>query len=154
MKRLILFLGLVFLAGSSFAQVTISGRVLSQFDKEPLPFSTITIVKSAGNEFVSGLLANEEGRFIIANLKQGEYDVQIDFLGFERVKKHVLAGTLNPSLDLGDIYLNPLSIEIAEVTVSGQKQTVSAALDKKTYSASDLAINAGGSVLDVMKSLP
>ena len=153
-SRLSLFFIFNLFAGSVFAQVTLSGRILSQTDKEPLPYSTITVFKPVGNELVSGVIANDEGRFTITNLVPGEYDVNFDFLGFVQVKKRVLAGTLNSSLDLGDIFLNPSSFEMEEVTISGQKQTISAALDKKTYSASDLSVNSGGSVLDVMKSLP
>ncbi|MDR0795114.1 MAG: TonB-dependent receptor, partial [Tannerella sp.] len=153
-KYLVLSFILLFLAGSSYAQVILSGRVLSQTDREPLPYSTVTVVKPAGNELVSGVITNDEGRFTFTNLAPGEYDVNIYYIGFEDVKRHIVAGTLNRSLDLGDIYLNPSALELGEVTVLGQRQTVSIALDRKTFSTAELAANAGGSVLDMMKSLP
>jgi len=154
MKRFSIFFSLLFLSGSAFAQVTLSGRVLSQTDKEPLPFSTITVVKPSGNELVSGVMANDEGRFAITNLVPGEYDVNFDFLGYERVTRRILAGTLNQSLNLGDIFLNQSSTEIGEVTISGQRQTVSAALDKKTFTTEDFVATSGGSTLDMLRTLP
>ena len=154
MKRFVGLLGFLFCVFGTFSQVTVSGRVFCQTDKEPLPFSTVTVVKASGSELVSGVITNDEGRFIITNLTPGEYDVQIVFIGYERFQKRIIAGTLNQSLNLGDIYLSQSIVQLEEVSVSGQRATVSAALDKKTYSAAELAVNAGGSVLDVMKSLP
>ena len=154
MKRFCFLTGFLFLCATSFAQVTLSGRVLSQADKEPLPYSTVTVVNPLDNKIVSGVITNDIGRFTINIMVSGEYEVHFDFLGFEKVKKHIVAGTLNQSLDLGDVYLNDSSIELEGVTVTAQRQTVSAALDKKTYAASDLVASSGGSVLDMMKSLP
>jgi len=154
MKQLGLFLSMFFLGASTFAQVTLSGRVMSQTDKEPLPYSTVTVVHPSDNKIISGVITNDDGRFVITIAESGEYDVHIDFLGFDKVKKSVLAGTLNPSLDLGDIFLTSSSTEIESVTITAQRQAVSAALDKKTYSASDFVATSGGSVLDMMKSLP
>ena len=154
MKQLGLIFSMILLGTTSFAQVTLSGRVLSLSDKEPLPYSTVTVFQSSDNQMVSGVITNEDGRFSISNLKSGEYVVQVNFLGFETFKKNILAGTLNQSLDLGDIFLNSSSFELEGVTVTAQRQTVSAALDKKTYSANDFVASSGGSVLDMMKSLP
>ena len=152
LKNLGLFIILLLFTGSAFAQITISGKVLSLEDKEPLPYATITVMK--GNEIVSGVITDAEGRFTVKILQPGEYDVNINYMGFDPVKKSILAGTLNNSLDLGTVYLNPSSLELDEVTVAANKQTVSAALDKKTFSASDYVATSGGSVLDMMKSLP
>ena len=154
MKQLGFFLSMILLCTASFAQVTLSGRILSQTDKEPLPYSTITVIQPSDNKIVSGVIANDNGRFSITNLKSGEYEVHVEFIGFDPVKKNILAGTLNQSLDLGDVFLNLSSVEIGNATVSAQRQTVSSALDKKTYSASDFVATSGGSVLDMMKSLP
>ena len=41
-----------------------------------------------------------------------------------------------------------------EVTVSGQKSIVDASLDKKTFSISDNIAQSGGTVMDVMKTMP
>ena len=154
MKRFGLFFTLIFFAGSASAQATLSGRVLSQTEKQPLPYSTISIAKHLENELVTGVIADEQGRFTITNLKPGEYDVNISYLGYDPMQRSILVGTLNPSLDLGNIFLNPSSLALESVTVSGRKSTVSAALDRKTFSASEFLAASGGSVLDMMKSLP
>ena len=106
-KYFVLFFGLFFFAENAIAQVTLSGRILSQSDKEPLPYSTVVIVIPSENRLVSGVVTNDEGRFTITGLEPGEYDVQVDFLGYEQVKKDILVGTLNQFLDLGTIFLTP-----------------------------------------------
>ena len=156
MKHFSIFFTVIFISCIASAQVTLSGRVISQTDKQALPYSTVSIVKHSENEIVAGVITNDQGRFTITNLKPGEYDVLISFIGFEPAKKNILVGTLNKTLDLGNIFLNELSFELEGVTITAQHQAqnVSVALDKKTFSASEFLANSGGSVLDMMKSLP
>jgi len=153
MKKILTFCLLIF-STAAFAQVTITGRVLSQDDKEPLPYSTVAITKSNSNALLSGTMTNEQGRFVLSGLSEGEYLVAVSFVGYNKWEKDITIGRLNDALDLGTISLIPSEFALGEVVVATQRQTVVSALDKKNYSTSDFAANAGGSVLDVMKSLP
>ena len=138
----------------AFSQTTVTGRVLSYDDKEPLPFTTVAIHKNNAETMVSGTVTNEQGRFVISGLTEGEYRVSVSFVGYNKWEKDITIGKLNDALDLGTITLTLTDLEIGEVVVAAQKQAVLSALDKKNYAVSDFAANASGSVLDLMKSLP
>ena len=154
MKYLIFPFLIFILSLSGFSQTTISGRVINEDDRQPLINSTIAVVKSGTNELVTGTVTNEQGRFVVPDLLPGEYDFVFSYIGFEPVKRHVIAGSLNKTLDLGTILLKPSQLELAEINVTGEKQKLSSALDRKSYSVEELISGSTGSVLDVVKLLP
>ncbi len=105
MKNLISLICLLSLSLASFPQTTVSGRILSQDDREPLISSTVSVLKAGTAELVTGTLTNEQGRFTVSNLPAGEYDFVFSNIGYESLRQRVLAGTLNKVLDLGNILL-------------------------------------------------
>lgn len=137
-----------------FSQTTISGRVLSKEDRQPLISTTISVFKAGSTELVTGTITNEQGRFSVTVMSSGEYDFVISNIGYEPIKQKVLAGTLNKVLDLGNFYMNPSSLELGEVKIVGQKQAVSSSLDRKVYSAENFISGSAGSALDIIKNLP
>lgn len=148
---LILFLALL---PAGFSQTTISGRVLSQNDKQPLIGATVSVLKAETRVLVTGAIANEHGRFTIAELPAGEYDFIFSYIGYEVAQRHVIAGTLNRTLDIGNVFMTQSELELAEVKIIGEKQTLSSALDKKNYSVENLISGSTGSAIDLIKSLP
>ena len=154
MKKHSLLLVLLFFTMTSHAQTTISGRVLSQEDRQPLISSTVSVLKADSPDLVTGTITNEQGRFSVSGLTPGEYDFLISNIGYVSIKQRVLAGTLNKVLDMGTFFLEPSSVELGEVSVMGQKQAVSSALDKKSYSAGSFITGSTGSALDIIKTLP
>ncbi len=136
------------------AQTSISGRVFSKEDRQPLISSTVSVVKAGSGELVTGTLTDEEGRFNVSSLATGEYEFIISFIGYKTEKRRVLSGSLNKYLDLGNIFLESSGFELSEVKVEGQKLTTSAALDMKSYAADNFVSGSTGSVLDILKTLP
>ncbi|MGL4805100.1 MAG: carboxypeptidase-like regulatory domain-containing protein, partial [Bacteroidales bacterium] len=151
MKKYLLYLLFISLGVNLFAQTVISGRILDE-RKQPLPFATVCVNKN--NQLVYGGTSDLDGRFEISNIAKGEYTVLFSNLGFESKEKHIVCGAINKMLDLGTIILNESAFSINEVHVTGQKRTVSSALDKKSFSTSELISNSNGSILEAIKQLP
>ena len=84
------------------AQTSISGRVFSKEDRQPLIGSTVSVVKAGSGELVTGTLTDEEGRFNVSSLASGEYEFIISYVGYKTEKRKVLSGSLNKFLDLGN----------------------------------------------------
>lgn len=139
---------------TTYAQTTVSGRVFSQEDRQPLMSSTVSVFRADLPDLVTGTLTNEQGRFSVYGLLSGEYDFVITNIGYASVKRRVLVGTLNKVLDIGNIFMEASTAPLGEVSVTGQKQAVSSALDKKSYSAESFIAGSAGSSLDIIKSLP
>ncbi|MCJ7714975.1 MAG: TonB-dependent receptor, partial [Anaerolineales bacterium] len=134
--------------------ITISGRVMEGDTEVPLGFATATINETTSGTLVSGAVCDEEGRFELIGLFLGEYTISVSFVGYEEHTQALLVGELNENFDLGNIRLYPLAESLDEVSISAQKSAISSEMDKKTYSADDMLAQAGGSVLDAMKTMP
>ncbi len=149
-RILLLVIGLGFVM-NGFGQGIISGRIEDP-NKQPVPFATVKVYQK--DSLVTGTVSNEQGRFEVTNLKNGDYQLGVTFVGMKSVDKRFVVGNLNKTLDFGNIILLPTSKEINEVVVSANREALSAELDKKSYTASELLTQANGSVLDAMKQLP
>lgn len=134
--------------------VTISGQIKEQKSHSTISYSNVILKTINDSVFVAGALTDEKGRFLLNNIKSGEYYVEINFLGFLPKKIPVLVGRLNKFLDLGIIYLEEDQQALDEVIVSAKRDAVSGKMDKKTFSITDNLTQTGGSVLDAMKNLP
>lgn len=135
-------------------EISVSGRVTEAGTELPLAFATATLYKSLSDTLVSGAVCNEEGRFALIGMFQGEYTVSISYVGFEEHRQNLLVGELNENFDLGNIRLQPSSESLEEVSVSAQKSLVSSEMDRFTFDAEDMIAQSGGSVLDAMKTMP
>lgn len=154
MKKILISFICALLCVQAHSQATVSGRIVELPDKSPLAYASVSFTTKQGANLASGAISNEKGRFEITGLKSGEYMVSCSFLGYTTRSVHLLVGQLNKVLDLGDIGLEPTSMTLEEVDVTAKRAQVVATLDKKSYSMSDNLAQAGGSVLDAMKSMP
>jgi len=148
---------LPFLATVSHAQslgVTMSGLIMSKADKVALPFVNIVLKTEKDSAFVTGTVSNEEGRFIVGNIKPGNYILKFSYTGFVLKSQPVLVGSLSTFLDIGTIELQQDSTQLQEVVVSSKQDDVSSKMDKKTYSVAANISQSGGSVLQALRNLP
>jgi len=148
---------LAFLATVSHAQslgVTMSGLIMSKADKVALPFVNIVLKTEKDSAFVTGTVSNEEGRFIVGNIKPGNYILKFSYTGFVLKSQPVLVGSLSTFLDIGTIELQQDSTQLQEVVVSSKQDDVSSKMDKKTYSVAANISQSGGSVLQALRNLP
>lgn len=148
---LVIFMSFSF---SIFSQVTMSGIVKDKKDNLPLPYVSVTLKSSKDSSFVTGGVTNEEGLFALTNIKQGEYYIQVSYVGYQSIKNSVLVGSLSSFLNLGTITLEEDSKTLNEIEVSAKQDEVSGKMDKKTFNVGDNTAQAGGSVLQSMKNLP
>ena len=148
---LVIFMSFSF---SIFSQVTMSGIVKDKKDNLPLPYVSVTLKSYKDSSFVTGGVTNEEGLFALTNIKQGEYYIQVSYVGYQSIKKSVLVGSLSSFLNLGTITLEEDSKTLNEIEVSAKQDEVSGKMDKKTFNVGDNTAQAGGSVLQSMKNLP
>ncbi len=156
-KISLIFSLLVFTVSMLHAQtltVTLSGLVKSKTDKTALPFVSIVLKTEKDSAFVNGTITNEEGRFLINNIKPGNYFLETSILGFNKKIQPLFVGTLNAYLDIKVIELEEMSTSLNEVVVKGKTNEISEKLDKKTYSLKDNISQSGGSLLQAMQNLP
>jgi outer membrane receptor protein involved in Fe transport len=156
MKPVLLFL--LFLTTTVFAlaqnsKVTVSGAIKDAGSKQPLAYSNVSL-KTKDSVFVAGTITGEDGRFTLPDIATGNYILSVSFSGYKIKEQTVLVGQLSSFLDLSSIELEPDQKTLEGVTVSSKQETVSAKMDKKTFSVAENISQSGGSVLEVMRNLP
>ncbi|HSG64644.1 MAG TPA: TonB-dependent receptor, partial [Gammaproteobacteria bacterium] len=150
-------LALLLLAGAAaYAQIeaTVSGRLIDAGTQQPLPFATVTVRTQTEGTTVTGVLTDEDGRFVVSGLPAGRYIFNLEFLGYTRIDTPVLVSERNDIYDLGAIDMQRLAEDLEEVVVTAQRQIVEATLDRRIYSMADNIVGSTGSALDAMRGLP
>lgn len=141
-------------AQAQFSKVTLSGMTRDAKSKAPLSFVNLRVLTEKDSNFVSGTISGEDGRFLLPDIKTGQYILMISYVGYQPAAQPVTIGQLSAFLNLGNIELAPGEKLLGEVTVTGQQNAISQKMDKKTFKVADNISQAGGSALEAIKNLP
>ena len=139
---------------AQFSSVNISGKLVDKSTKQPLLYTNVILKLAADSSFVSGSICNEEGLFLLSNVKPGNYLIDIKSNGYNSLLSSYYVGALSEFLDAGTFELEPLVKEFKEITVIGKQEEINSKMDKKSYSVEDNVSQNGGSVLQTMQNLP
>ena len=149
------FVLLLSLSALVFAQdVQLTGVVKDDIESKAVSFANISLFDQKDSSFVQGTYTNESGRFLFEGLAEGNYYIEVSYLGFATETLRVRAGRLNQFLDVGTIILKEQSEALAEILVTARREEVSGDLDRKTFGIDENISQLGGSVLQAMQNLP
>ncbi len=156
MLKLLILLPCLFFTLQFFPQanVTVTGQLIDATTLEVLPFANIAVHDFVTDELITGAITDDNGRFEVLGISFGKYKLYFSFLGYEGTQQTLVAGGLNTIFDLGKIELTPSTEILDEVQLVGEEATVNSDLNQKTFNLDNTIAQAGGSVLDAMKTLP
>lgn len=107
--RLICFF-FIFYHGASFAQTTITGRVINHGDKKPIANASIFLSNTTiGSE------SSDNGSFILKGVKSGKYQIIVSVVGFKIYTQTLVVNDY--ILELHDIELTPDIKTLKEVNI-------------------------------------
>jgi len=132
------------------AQHQLSGTVKDVADGSPVPFATAALLR-ADSTVVTGVMADIDGKFALANVAAGDYILQVSFVGYNKEYRRVNVPAQN---DLGEISLAESATRMQEVVITGRRALVEQRLDRIVVNVSGNIITAGSSVNDLLKQLP
>ena len=151
MQRLILLYLLIFSVFSMQAQ-SITGKIIDESNKA-VPYATVILKKATDSTLVKGEITNETGAFIFSDIKNGQYFIQVQYVGYKP------AFIENINFTGSEIYLDPISLQnnaaaLKEVTVVGEKPFIEKMADKTVVNIENSIIQVNSSILEVMEKLP
>lgn len=136
MKNITIVLSCLF-AFFGFSQRSIEGKIVDGDFNDILPFANIQLIQISPSEKTDGTTSDFDGKFEFYNLTDGEYELEISFVGYntKRITGIVLDG--NHTNQLFEIILEPSSSELEEViiTSSAKNNTANAVLNIQKRSA-------------------
>jgi outer membrane receptor protein involved in Fe transport len=160
MKKILLVLLTVF-SVNLFAQMpksnlpkpgTISGKVIDQTTKEPLPYVNI-IIKDTAKKILTGGITNDNGTFSIKNIPEGKSIVEIQFIGYKIVSKTITVTNKNRRINLGTISLTEDSTTLDEVVVRAETSTVIQKVDRKVINVGKDLTSAGATASELLNNV-
>ena len=83
------FLLLALSLSNVFAQsrlVTVSGMLKDKITRAPLSYVNVVLKTEIDSAFIIGTVTDDEGRFLLSNIKPDNYLLEISFLGY--ITKH------------------------------------------------------------------
>jgi len=96
-------------------QVKISGRVLNTSDKWPVANASVFLSNAT-----VGSKTNDDGSFTLYNVKPGQYELVVSFVGYETTRQNVLVNKADISLPA--ILLASKIIQLKEIRVQGNDE--------------------------------
>ncbi|MFM2394042.1 MAG: hypothetical protein RLZZ546_2024 [Bacteroidota bacterium] len=127
--------------------------VLFNSEKKPIEFNGVTLHQFIDSTLVKGEFTDENGGFEFTNIPAGEYFITMEYLAHEKYKSSKIIFS-SSSINLGEIYLNPSSQELSEVTVKAKKPMIEMQADKMILNTDASISTAGANGLELLRKAP
>ncbi len=131
-----------------------SGTVIDE-NNEPVPYATIRVLSANDDKLINGTIAEDDGKWVIKNVAEGEYKIVISFIGYESITAgpYTVTGK-GESHTLENSVLASSSTELEQVVVEGQRELIEDKVDRIVYNAEQDKTTAGGDASDVLRRVP
>ena len=155
MKK-VLFTLMLMLPFTLLAQVagTISGKMIDGENNGPLGFVTVAVTPEGSTTPIAGCTSDDDGKFVVSDLKEGRYTVQFTFVGYMSDSRKVSITSGKNKVDLGQITLKSDKKMLKEVVVTEQRSQMSFEIDKRVFTVDQSIASTGGSASDVLVDIP
>jgi hypothetical protein len=127
----------------------LTGRVLDNITNNPVEYANITLIRSRDTTAVSGGISNSEGYFDLRDLPLGRFEVRVEFMGYESLAIEDVRLSPRKSVEkhLGDIFLDPATLEGSSVEVTGERSLMTLTIDKRIFNVEKSLTSEGHSAI-------
>ncbi len=131
---------------------SLTGTVLDSLRKEPVPYATVVLLPASGDAAITGVAADDAGKFTLVKLKPGAFRLRVSYVGYGTQTRAVTV-TTGPSA-VPAFRLPVAGTALAEAVVIGTKPVVEMRPDRMIYNADQDVTNTGGTAADVLRKAP
>lgn len=140
-------------AQGSSEQGFISGKIIDEFTKEPVPEANIRILSQKDSVFVTGKASGRDGSFSIP-VKNGNYIVHISYIGYIDIYKDASVTTKNSKVQLGTISLLDDAILLSDALITAKAPEIVVKGDTVEYNADSYKVTESAVIEDLLKKMP
>ena len=137
----------------ALAQGSVKGKVLDKQTDEVMEFVNVAVETSAG-KLVKGAITDVNGQFNITGLKDGDYRLQVSFVGYKTLTRPFTLSAQNRQQQFKALYMSEDAKVLGEVQVTGQRSQMKLEVDRKVFSVDQILAGAGGSASDLLENIP
>jgi len=133
------------------AQSSIKGKVFDEKQK-PVKAATVLLFQQKDSSLVMSALTAESGAYTLDNIKNGNYRVMVNMLGYKKLNTRVTV--TGNTVEVPDSKLVPDAVTLGEVTVVATKPFLEQRADKLVVNVEGSATAAGSTALEVLQKVP
>ncbi len=138
----------------AFGQGAIKGSIT---DEKDVPLTAVSVKLKVSNDSAvyKPISTDQAGRFVFNNIPQGNYFVEIDLIGYNKVvRPGLLISKTDTAINLGAIALSPSTKTLAGVEIKAQAPLIEKQIDKTVINVDQNIANAGTNALELLRKLP
>ncbi len=132
----------------------IQGIVLDGGDFSPISNASIRLLRLNSEDVVAATQTNEMGAFVLTNVQNGNYQLQISFVGYELYTNEQIQVKNGVQLKLGNIYIKAVGQRIEEIVIRPEVPAMQLGIDRKIFNVAESTISIGGSATDLLSNVP
>ena len=131
---------------------SLTGRILDEND-EAMAFAHVLLLQQKDSVFVKGVTSDQEGFFLLEEIRTGKYLLNISLLGYEPYFNKVFSSGYQKN-SIGTIKLVPQSQNLQGVEVIGKKPLFERKIDRVVVNVQNSVTSVGGTALQVLEKSP
>ncbi|MDZ7316788.1 MAG: TonB-dependent receptor [candidate division KSB1 bacterium] len=133
----------------------IKGVIMDSLLAVPIEYANVVLMTANGGQQVDGTVSRKDGTFLLNNVKPGNYELHVKFIGYyEKVLPNIRVASNSPEIDLGKIELMQAVIMLQGVETTAEKAPIEYQIDKKVINVSKQYTAASGTAIDVLENVP
>ena len=134
------------------AQQAVKGKLYDE-KLNPIPAAVVSVFNSDKTEFVKAGITEDDGSFIIKNLENGTYMLNITSLGYKTYDSQPFTIS-NSTKGFGNIIMKDNSQALDEVVVKAEKPMVQVMADKTVFNVQNTLSATGDSGFELLRKAP
>jgi len=150
----LLAIGVVFALPKANAQFKIEGKVEIASNK-PAVGATVILVKAGDSGIIKINRADENGRYAMEGIRQGQYQVLVTHTGYQKYLSEIIR--IDSSINIIEPLLILLQGDVTilkQVQVVAQKPFIEQKIDRVVINVSTMLSTSGNNALEVLEKMP
>ena len=119
-----------------------------------LEFATVSLYNNKDNSLVEGTITNSKGKFLFTDIIEGNYRIEISFIGYKDTSIVINKTTNNINNNINTIYLKQDAKLLSEINIEDRKLIYEAKIDKIIYNAENDLNETENNATDVLRKTP
>lgn len=132
----------------------LSGRVIDDEMREPMPGTTVMLLNAKDSAKVAAAVTDVNGKFTLPSQKTGDYILKISFVGYAPIMKNMSLTKSSRGMDLGTFALLDDAKLLKDAVVTAALAQVEVKGDTFQYNADAFKTTEGSSIEELVRLIP
>ncbi len=134
------------------ANYSIQSKVLDKKNEASIELATIRLLAARDSSYVTGSTSNQDGSFILKNVPNGNYILEVKYLGYDHYYQNLQVK--DKALILRPVLMEETVQNLSAVSVSGSAAQMLVKVDTIEFNAAAFKTTENDVVEDLLKRLP